>query len=39
MIESEQRQVSVPELITLAEALDADPLDVFRRILRAKNTG
>ena len=34
MIESNQRQVSVPELITLAEALGADPLRLFKRILR-----
>jgi transcriptional regulator with XRE-family HTH domain len=34
MIESDQRQVTVPELITLAEAMDVDPVDLFKRILR-----
>lgn len=34
MIESNQRQVSVPELITLAEAMGADPLALFKQILR-----
>ena len=34
MIESHQRQVSVPELITLAEAMEADPVDLLKRILR-----
>ena len=34
MIESNQRQVAVPELITLAEAMDADPVDLLKRILR-----
>ncbi len=34
MIESNQRQVSVPELITLAEAMGADPLGLFKQILR-----
>lgn len=34
MIESDQRQVTVPELITLAEAMDVDPVDLLKRILR-----
>jgi hypothetical protein len=34
MIESDQRQVTVPELIALAEAMDADPVELFKRILR-----
>ena len=37
MIESEQRQVTVPELIALAEAMGADPVDLFKRILRSRN--
>ncbi len=36
MIESEQRQVTVPELITLAEAMNIDPLEVLKRILRQR---
>ena len=34
MIESEQRQVNVPEFIAIAEALGADPNDLFRQVLR-----
>jgi len=34
MIESDQRQVTVPEFITLAEAMDVDPVDLLKRILR-----
>lgn len=34
MIESEQRQVTVPEFITLAKKLGADPLDLFRAVLK-----
>ena len=34
MIESNQRQVNVPEFIAIAEALDADPADLFRQLLR-----
>jgi hypothetical protein len=34
MIESDQRQVTVPELIALAEAMDGDPVDLLKRILR-----
>lgn len=34
MIESHQRQVNLPEFIMIAEALDADPLELFRQVLR-----
>ncbi len=36
MIESNQRQVNVPEFIAIAEALGANPTDLFRRVLRQK---
>lgn len=36
MIESHQRQVNVPEFITIAEALGADPLELFRQVLRER---
>lgn len=36
MIESHQRQVNVPEFITIAEALGADPLELFREVLRER---
>jgi transcriptional regulator with XRE-family HTH domain len=39
MIESHQRQVNVPEFITIAEALGADPLELFRQVLRERNPG
>jgi transcriptional regulator with XRE-family HTH domain len=32
MIESNQRQVNVPEFIAIAEAMGADPADLFRRV-------
>lgn len=32
MIESNQRQVNVPEFIAIAEAIGADPVDLFRRV-------
>jgi len=35
MIESDQRQVTVPELISLCEAMGADPVLVFKQIVRA----
>lgn len=38
MIESHQRQVNVPEFITIAEALGADPLELFRQVLRERKT-
>jgi DNA-binding XRE family transcriptional regulator len=34
MIETEQRQVTVPEFISLAKTIGADPLDLFRAVLR-----
>jgi len=36
MIESHQRQVNVPEFIAIAEALGADPLELFRQVLRER---
>jgi ribosome-binding protein aMBF1 (putative translation factor) len=38
MIESHQRQVNVPEFITIAEALDADAAELFRQVLRERNS-
>lgn len=38
MIESHQRQVNVPEFIAIAEALGADPLELFRQVLRERKT-
>jgi ribosome-binding protein aMBF1 (putative translation factor) len=38
MIETEQRQVTVPEFITRAEAIGIDPVDLFRSIIRQRNT-
>lgn len=38
MIESHQRQVNVPEFITIAEALGADPVELFRQVLRERET-
>jgi transcriptional regulator with XRE-family HTH domain len=37
MIESHQRQVNVPEFIAIAEALDADPGELFRQVVRECN--
>ena len=34
MIESNQRQVNVPEFIAIADALEVDPKDLFRQLLR-----
>ena len=34
MIESNQRQVNVPEFIAIAEALAVDPKDLFRQLMR-----
>jgi transcriptional regulator with XRE-family HTH domain len=34
MIESNQRQVNVPEFIAIAEAIGADPTDLFRQVVR-----
>ena len=36
MIESNQRQVNMPEFIAIAEALGTDPVDLFRRMLRER---
>jgi hypothetical protein len=36
MIESNQRQVNVPEFVAIAEALGTDPVDLFRRMLRER---
>ena len=36
MIESNQRQVNMPEFIAIAEAIGADPTDLFRRVLRER---
>ena len=36
MIESNQRQVNVPEFIAIAEALGSDPIDLFRQVLRER---
>lgn len=36
MIESNQRQVNVPEFIAIAEAIGADPAELFRRVLRER---
>lgn len=36
MIESHQRQVNVPEFIAIAEALGADPAELFRQVLRER---
>jgi ribosome-binding protein aMBF1 (putative translation factor) len=39
MIESHQRQVNVPEFISIAEALGVDPLELFRQVLRERTSG
>lgn len=36
MIESNQRQVNIPEFIAIAESLGVDPADLFRRVLRER---
>ena len=36
MIESNQRQVNMPEFIAIAEVIGADPVDLFRRVLRER---
>jgi transcriptional regulator with XRE-family HTH domain len=36
MIESEQRQVTVPEFISLAEAIGEDPVELFRAVARQR---
>ena len=37
MIESNQRQVNVPEFIAIAETLGFEPLDLFRQVLRERD--
>jgi hypothetical protein len=36
MIESNQRQVNMPEFIAIAEAIGVDPLDLFKRVIRQR---
>jgi transcriptional regulator with XRE-family HTH domain len=36
MIESNQRQVSVSEFFTIAEALEADPIELLRQVQRER---
>lgn len=36
MIESNQRQVNMPEFLAIAEALGTDPVDLFKRVLRER---
>ncbi len=38
MIESNQRQVNVPEFIAIAEALGIDPAELFRQVLRERSS-
>jgi hypothetical protein len=38
MIESHQRQVNVPEFIAIAEALGEDATELFRQVLRERNS-
>ena len=38
MIESNQRQVNIPEFVAIAEAIDADPVELFRQVLRETKT-
>lgn len=38
MIESNQRQVNMPEFVAIAEAVGADPADLFRRVLRERSS-
>jgi ribosome-binding protein aMBF1 (putative translation factor) len=38
MIESNQRQVNVPEFIAIAEALGIDPAELFRQVLRERTS-
>lgn len=37
MIETEQRQVTVPEFITLAEAIGRDPVELFRSVIKQRS--
>ena len=36
MIESEQRQVTLPEFITLAEAIGSDPIELLRSVMKRR---
>ena len=38
MIERHQRQDDVPEFVAIAEALDADATELFRQVLRERNS-
>jgi hypothetical protein len=38
MIDSQQRQVNVPEFLAIAEALDADPIELFRQVVRESDS-
>jgi transcriptional regulator with XRE-family HTH domain len=38
MIESNQRQVNIPEFVAIAEAIGADPVELFRQVLRRSKT-
>lgn len=37
MIESNQRQVNVPEFIAIAAAMDAESVELFKRVIRESN--
>jgi transcriptional regulator with XRE-family HTH domain len=37
MIETNQRQVNVPEFFAIAEALEVDPTELFRQVVRERN--
>ena len=37
MIESNKRQVNMPEFIAIAEAIGADPAELFRHVLRERS--
>jgi ribosome-binding protein aMBF1 (putative translation factor) len=37
MIESNQRQVNVPEFFAIAEALKVDPMELFRQVVRERD--
>jgi transcriptional regulator with XRE-family HTH domain len=37
MIETNQRQVNVPEFFAIAEALGLDPTELFRQVVRERN--
>jgi len=39
MIESQQRQVNVPEFVALAEALGVEPEGLFKRVLKEEGKG